>query len=197
MHISSTVLIVGDEKNLADLFDIWLQGEVEVHVAYSGEDAIEVFAEEAIDIVILDRRMRGVSDQELLESIREREDSQQIIMITAVQPTEELAPINVEDYLIEPINGAKFLRAVKSAELVLTYEDLIAELLSLAEKKAMLEVNLDTKELEVVDRYGELLEQISELEQQADETLQRLESNYQIDMLVREQRIGTQSVEKF
>jgi len=197
MTHSSTVLIVEDEKNLADLFGIWLQEQFEVHVAYSGEDALEIFAEESIDIVLLDRRMPGLSGTEVLQSIREGGDAQQVIMVTAVQPTEDLASIDVDDYLLKPIDRTKLLRAVEAAELILTYEDSLTELLSLTARKATLEANLDKTELEKDERYGDLLQRIRELEEEADTTLQRLETDYQIDMLVRDQRIGSQPVEQF
>ncbi|RJX50559.1 response regulator [Halonotius pteroides] len=197
MTHSSTVLIVEDEENLADLFGIWLQEQFEVHVAYSGEDALEIFAEEPIDIVLLDRRMPGLSGTEVLQSIREGGDDQQVIMITAVQPTEDLASIDVDDYLLKPIDRTKLLRAVEAAELVLTYEDSLTELLSLTARKATLEANLDKTELEKDERYRGLLQRIRELEEEADTTLQRLETDYQIDMLVRDQRIGSQPVEQF
>ena len=196
MTHSSTVLIVEDEKNLADLFGIWLQEQFEVHVAYSGEDALEIFAEESIDIVLLDRRMPGLSGTEVLQSIRENGDAQQVIMVTAVQPTEDLASIDVDDYLLKPIDRTKLLRAVEAAELVLTYEDSLTELLSLTARKATLEANLDKTELEQDERYGALIQRIQELEEEADTTLQRLETDYQIDMLVRDQRIGSQPVEQ-
>ena len=197
MAHSSTVLIVEDEKNLADLFGIWLQEQFEVHVAYAGEDALEIFAEESIDIVLLDRRMPGLSGTEVLQSIRENGDAQQVIMVTAVQPTEDLASIDVDDYLLKPIDRTKLLRAVEAAELILTYEDSLTELFSLTARKATLEANLDKTELEKDDRYGDLLQRIRELEEEADTTLQRLETDYQIDMLVRDQRIGSQPVEQF
>ena len=197
MTHSSTVLIVEDEENLADLFGIWLQEQFEVHVAYSGEDALEIFAEESIDIVLLDRRMPGLSGTEVLQSIREGGDAQQVIMVTAVQPTEDLASIDVDDYLLKPIDRTKLLRAVEAAELILTYEDSLTELLSLTARKATLEANLDKTELEKDDRYGDLLQRIRELEEEADTTLQRLKTDYQIDMLVRDQRIGSQPVEQF
>ncbi len=197
MTHSSTVLIVEDEKNLADLFGIWLQEQFEVHLAYAGEDALEIFAEESIDIVLLDRRMPGLSGTEVLQSIRENGDAQQVIMVTAVQPTEDLASIDVDDYLLKPIDRTKLLRAVEAAELILTYEDSLTELFSLTARKATLEANLDKTELEKDDRYGDLLQRIRELEEEADTTLQRLKTDYQIDMLVRDQRIGSQPVEQF
>jgi response regulator RpfG family c-di-GMP phosphodiesterase len=140
--------------------------------------------------------MPGLSGTEVLQSIRENGDGQQVIMVTAVRPTEELASIDVDDYLIKPIDRTKLTRAVEAAELVLTYEDSLTELLSLTARKATLEANLDRTELEADDRYSDLLQRIRELEEQADTTLERLETDYQIDMLVRDQRIGSQPVEQ-
>ena len=193
----STVLIVDDEENLADLFAIWLQEQFEVHVAYSGKDALELFAEQPIDIVILDRRMPGLSGTEVLRSIRERSDAQQVIMVTAVRPTEELAAIDVDDYLFKPIDRSQLLRAVGAAELVLTYDESLTELFSLTARKATLETHLDKAELKKDDRYGDLVQRIRELEEQADTTVQRLESDYQVDVVIRDRRIGSQPVEQF
>ena len=190
MTHSSAILIVEDEEHLADLFGIWLQEQFEVHVAYSGENALEIFVEEPIDIVLLDRRMPGLSGTEVLQSIRESGDAQQVIMVTAAQPTEDLASTDVDDYLIKPIDRTKLLQAVEAAELVLTYEDSLTELLSLTAIKTTLEANIDKTELEKEDQYGDLLQRIRELEEEADTTLQRLETDYKIDMLVRDQRIG-------
>jgi DNA-binding response OmpR family regulator len=197
MERSSTVLIVEDEQGLADLFGIWLRKQFEVRVAYSGEEALEVFDEEQVDIVLLDRRMPGLSGEEVLQSIREGGDAQQVIMVTAVQPTGELASIDVDDYLLKPIDQTELLRAVEAAELILSYDESIAELLSLTARRATLEANLDETELVEDDRYGELLRKIRELEEQADTTLQRLESDYQVNMLVRNQRIGPKPVAEF
>ena len=81
--------------------------------------------------------------------------------------------------------------------MVLTYEDSITDLLSLSARKASLETNLDEDKLKQDDQYGDLIRRIRELKQQADATLQGIESGYQIDMLLREQRIGPQPVEQF
>jgi DNA-binding response OmpR family regulator len=193
----STVLIVDDEENLADLFAIWLQEQFEVHVAYSGKDALQLFAEQPIDIVILDRRMPGLSGTEVLQSIRERGHAQQVIMVTAVRPTEELAAIDVDDYLFKPIDRLQLLRTVGAAELVLTYDESLTELFSLTARKATLETHLDKAELKKDDRYGDLVQRIRELEEQTDTTVQRLESDYQVDMVIRDRRIGSQPVEQF
>ncbi|SMP08489.1 response regulator [Halobellus salinus] len=196
MNRSSTVLIVDDQQDLADLFGIWLQEQFEVYVAYSGEDALEIFAEESIDIVLLDRQMPGLSGTDVLHSIRENGDAQQVIMVTAVQPTEELASIAVDEYLLKPTDRTTLLQAVEAAELVLTYEDSLTEFLSLTARKATLEANLDRTALAKDDRYSNLLRKIRELEKDADTALQRLETEYQVDMLVRDQRIGSRTVEQ-
>lgn len=196
MSYSSTVLIVEHEENLAYLFGNWLREQFEIHMAHSGEDALEIFAEDSIDIVLLDRRMSGPSGKEALQWIGERGDSQQVIMMTAVNPTEELAAIDVDDYLLRPIDQTKLLRSVEAAELVLTYDDALTKLLSLTARKATLEANFDYTDPEGTDQHSNLLQRIRELEEQASTILQRLEADYKIDMLVRDQRIGSQPLEQ-
>jgi response regulator RpfG family c-di-GMP phosphodiesterase len=141
--------------------------------------------------------MPGLSGTDVLQSIRERGHAQQVIMVTAVRPTEELAAIDVDDYLFKPIDRLQLLRTVGAAELVLTYDESLTELFSLTARKATLETHLDKAELKKDDRYGDLVQRIRELEEQTDTTVQRLESDYQVDMVIRDRRIGSQPVEQF
>lgn len=55
---SASVLVVEDERNLADFYAEWLRKADRMKTAYHGEEALELL-DETIDVVLLDRRMRG------------------------------------------------------------------------------------------------------------------------------------------
>jgi CheY-like chemotaxis protein len=62
------VLIVEDEQAVADLYARFLEPTYGVHTAYNGTDTLEKMSDE-VDIVLLDRRMPGLSGEEVLEAI--------------------------------------------------------------------------------------------------------------------------------
>ncbi|MFB6198617.1 MAG: response regulator transcription factor, partial [Halobacteriaceae archaeon] len=81
----ATVLVVEDERNLADLFGTWLEGEYDVRVSYTGEDALEEF-DDGVDVVLLDRRMPDISGDEILKEINQSVHECQVAMVTGVDP---------------------------------------------------------------------------------------------------------------
>ena len=51
----ANILVVDDDKEIAELVGIHLREEgYEVYKAYSGKEALEIFKQERIDLVILD-----------------------------------------------------------------------------------------------------------------------------------------------
>ena len=51
-----TVLVVDDERDLADLYAAWLEMEYEVVTAYGGEEAIDTM-DRSVDVALVDRLM--------------------------------------------------------------------------------------------------------------------------------------------
>ena len=68
-----TVLLVDDEPAIRRALEraLRLWGHA-VYVATNGEDAIEVLGQEAVDLVLMDLRMPGMSGQTLFHSIAAR-----------------------------------------------------------------------------------------------------------------------------
>lgn len=62
---SATVLIVEDEQPLADLYAKFLESTYTVRTAYDGTEALDSMSHE-VDVVLLDRRMSGLSGEEVL-----------------------------------------------------------------------------------------------------------------------------------
>jgi signal transduction histidine kinase len=54
------VLVVEDERALADIYASWLTDQYEVETAYDGETALGRY-DEGVDVVLLDRRLPGIS----------------------------------------------------------------------------------------------------------------------------------------
>jgi len=117
--MSSTVLIVDDERNIRRTFAMVLQAEgFEVLEAESGEIALSLLARQKVEVVILDVRLPGQDGIEILRQVKQANPDQVVVMIsghgtiaTAVAATREGA----FDFLEKPISKERVLVAVRNA----------------------------------------------------------------------------------
>jgi len=97
------VLIVDDERDIADVYAVQLEGSYETRVAYGGEEALEN-VDESVDAVLLDRRMPDLHGDDVLRTIRDRGLSCSVIMVTAVDPDLNILEMDFDDYLCKPVD---------------------------------------------------------------------------------------------
>lgn len=149
------VLIVEDERGLADLYTAFLEDTYTVRTAYTGEQALELLDDE-VDVALLDRRLKRWSGDQLLSVIRARKIDCQVAMVTAVAPDFDIADLAIDEYLTKSISREDLLALVE--ELVLRAESDIdqQELLALVSRKIALENEKSTTELEASDEYAKL-----------------------------------------
>jgi len=110
----ASVLVVDDDRDLADTYALWLREHVDVHVAYAGEDALDVLESESVDVVLLDRRMPSLSGDDVLAAMRERGHDQRVAMVTAVDPTPSAVELAFDDYLLKPVRRDALRSTVES-----------------------------------------------------------------------------------
>ncbi|MCG1002902.1 MULTISPECIES: response regulator [Halobacterium] len=161
----ATVLVVDDEEGLADLYAIWLRDEYDVETAYDGEAALEALSE-AVDVVLLDRQMPGLSGDDILETIRERGLDCRVAMVTAVEPELDIVDLGFDDYLRKPIDRETLRETVDRLLSRSTYDETVQQYFAAARKHALLtESNdpsvTDSEEFEALeDRLGDLRSQL-------------------------------------
>lgn len=107
---SPLILVVDDETALTDLYATWLKSDYRVQTAYSGEEAVEQLDDE-IDVILLDRQMPGLSGNEVLEEVRERDIDCHVSMVAAVEPNIE---ISTDTYLTKPISRDRLSETVET-----------------------------------------------------------------------------------
>lgn len=101
MSQSPTVLVVDDNRPLADGFERILSKEYDVQTAYNGTDA-RALLDDSIDVVLLDRRLPDTSGDALLEEIRDTGLKCRVAMISAADPSPNL---DCDAYLTKPLSG--------------------------------------------------------------------------------------------
>ena len=170
------VLVVEDEPDLADLYATWLQTEYRVRTAYGGEEAVDQLDDE-IDVILLDRRMPGLSGDEVLEEVRERGIDCRVSMVTAVEPDFDIIEMGFDTYLVKPVQRDTLSETIDDLLTRNSYESGVQELFSLSSKKALLESEKSQSALADNEEYQELSERIEELREELDTTMDSLDGH--------------------
>jgi DNA-binding response OmpR family regulator len=171
--VSPIVLIVEDEPDLADLYAAWLREACTVRTAYNGGQALDALDED-IDIVLLDRRMPGLSGDEVLETLRDRGLDTRVAMVTAVEPDFDIVGMGFDDYLVKPVSQRDLMETVDQLLLRSTYDEQLQELFALASKKAVLDAQKTEAELRASEEYARLEDRLAVLRARIDDTVSEL-----------------------
>ncbi|WP_247010014.1 response regulator [Halorientalis litorea] len=169
-----TILIVDDEQAVADIYGAHLEVEYDVRIAYGGEEALEKLDED-VDIAFLDRRMPGMSGDEVLEQIRAEGLDVRVAMVTAVDPDFDILDMGFDDYLVKPISRDDLYETVDKLLSYAEYDETFEEYYRLVSKRAALQSAKSKSTLEASDEYQELTDRIEELEGALDEAMFDLE----------------------
>jgi nitrogen regulation protein NR(I) len=102
------VLIVDDDSSMRYSLNRMLEGQgLLVSLAKNGAEALERFAEENPDLVVMDIKMPGQSGLDVLKQIKERDPKALVILMTAFGTTEtaiEAMKFGAFDYILKPFD---------------------------------------------------------------------------------------------
>lgn len=165
------VLVVEDERELADRYASWLDEAYSVHTAYTGQEAIELLESHPIDIVLLDRRLPRMPGSEVLTELRDRGHTCRVAMITAVDPDFDILEMDIDEYIVKPVTKAELPAIVERLRTLDVYEGKVRRLASMARKLHVLRDEKPASELQTHDEYQELQRRFEDLREQVDETM--------------------------
>ncbi|MFB6179476.1 MAG: response regulator [Halorientalis sp.] len=166
----ATLLVVDDEKEVADVYALKLEREYTVRVAYGGEEALEK-VDSDVDVVLLDRRMPDKSGDDVLAAIRERGIDCRVIMITAVDPDFDIIEMPFDDYLCKPVDSDDLLAAVQQQLRARGYDERLSEYYEVTSKLALLEAEKTPQELETNEDIAALRERAERLQTEMSDSL--------------------------
>ncbi len=113
------VLVVDDEKEIADLVEVYLKNEnYNVYKCYTSEKAIKYIDSIKIDVAILDIMIQGKNGFEICKYIREKGLKFPVIMLTAkIEDNDKIKGLTLgaDDYITKPFNPLELVARVKSA----------------------------------------------------------------------------------
>lgn len=111
------ILVVDDEKKIVETISAYLKKEgFNVYKAYNGAEAIKIFEEENIHLLVLDLMLPIITGEEICMKIRNTSDVP-IIMLTAKTDEEnkiEGLSIGADDYVTKPFSARELVSRVNA-----------------------------------------------------------------------------------
>jgi two-component system response regulator AtoC len=101
----ATILVVDDEHGVRQSFYMVLKDEFNVLLAGTGNEAIDIFSKNTIDLILLDILLPDIDGIELLARLKEMDPNTEIIMVTAVkeiQTAVKAIKLGAFEYIIKP-----------------------------------------------------------------------------------------------
>lgn len=115
--MNESILIVDDEKEIADLLEVYLQNDgYTVYKFYNGADALHCVETAKLDMAVLDVMLPDTDGFRICQKIREKY-FYPIIMLTAkVEDTDKIMGLTIgaDDYITKPFNPLEVVARVKT-----------------------------------------------------------------------------------
>jgi DNA-binding NtrC family response regulator len=113
------VMVVDDEVDFLETIIKRLKArKIEVTGAENGQRALEVLAEQDIDVIVLDVKMPGMDGIETLRAIKERKPLTEVIMLTghaSVESGIQGMQLGAFDYVMKPVALDELLEKMRQA----------------------------------------------------------------------------------
>lgn len=143
-----TILVVEDEKRVADLLKIGLEENgYQVMVAYDGMMAIRLFQRNEFNVVISDIILPKIDGFELCREIRKINDDVPILMLTALGTADDKLEgfdVGADDYMVKPFDFRELMARIK---VLLKRHSLSGKIVAKEITYADLNINLERHEV--------------------------------------------------
>lgn len=167
-----TVLVVEDNRDLADQYAQWLSESYTTRTAYSGEAALDAM-DETVDVVLLDRRLPDMTGSDVLDRIRAQDYDCRVAIISAVDPDLDIMDMPFDDYVVKPVLKSELHAVIERLQRLADYDEQFRESFELAMKCRALEAELPQSRLDSSDEYRAAVDRLKQLREQIDETFDR------------------------
>ena len=112
------ILVVDDEKELADLLEVYLQNDgYSVYKFYNGMDALRCIESNTPDLAILDVMLPDIDGFHICQKIREKYFFPVIMLTAKIEDSDKIMGLTIgaDDYITKPFNPLEVVARVKTA----------------------------------------------------------------------------------
>lgn len=115
--MNAKILIVDDEKQMADMIEIFLVNDgYTVYKYYNGKDALRCVEEQELDMAILDVMLPDIDGFHVCQKIREKYFFPIIMLTAKVEDVDKIMGLTMgaDDYVAKPFNPMELMARVKT-----------------------------------------------------------------------------------
>jgi two-component system response regulator VanR len=115
--MSESILIVDDEREIADLVEVYLKNEgYTVYKFYTGKEALACIDNSKLDLAILDVMLPDIDGFQLCQKIREKYFFPVIMLTAKVEAIDKIMGLTIgaDDYITKPFNPLEVIARVKT-----------------------------------------------------------------------------------
>ncbi len=159
-----TILIVEDERRMREILIAYFEKEdFRVFEAEDGEEALELFETEKIDLILLDIMMPKIDGYQVAESIRKRSDVPMIMITAKSEEADKIQGfrLGVDDYVTKPFSPkvlvAKSINLLKRVEGTIGSKEGTLSLGCVSVNTISFEVQVDGEPITLAPKEYELL----------------------------------------
>lgn len=117
MNNNINILVVDDEKTIVDVIEAYLKkAGYNVFKSYDGKEAITIFNNENIDLIILDLMLPDISGEEVCKIIKTEKDVPIIMLTAKINEDDILNGFNLgaDDYVVKPFSVKQLMARVSA-----------------------------------------------------------------------------------
>ncbi|QOR36130.1 VanR-ABDEGLN family response regulator transcription factor [Clostridium sp. 'deep sea'] len=115
--MSINILVVDDEKEIADLVELYLKNEgYKIFKYYNGADALQCIKNNRLDLAVLDVMLPDISGFSICQKIRENHHYPVIMLTAKVEDIDKITGLTIgaDDYITKPFNPLEMIARVKA-----------------------------------------------------------------------------------
>ena len=114
--MNEKILVVDDEKGLADLVEVYLKNDgYTVYKFYNGTDTLRCIESTHLDLAILDIMLPDIDGFQICQKIREKFYFPVIMLTAKVEDGDKIMGLSVaDDYITKPFNPLEVVARVKA-----------------------------------------------------------------------------------
>lgn len=111
------ILVVDDEKEIADLVEVYLKNEgYNIYKFYTGQEALECIKTQNLNLAILDIMLPDIDGFKVCQRIREKHRYPVIMLTAKIEDMDKITGLTIgaDDYITKPFNPLEMTARVKA-----------------------------------------------------------------------------------